>query len=128
MQLTSTLLTTLAIAGGLSAAPAPAYMDVRATEAAFWLVSGWGNPNCQGSFLWSYTGTQSACVNVPSFAASVSYSFNQNTRFELRATPNCGISRRNEAVEAGLVEVKNVATPSQGCINFGTWAFKVDPL
>ncbi|VBB81503.1 Putative protein of unknown function [Podospora comata] len=57
-------------------------------------MSGWGNPNCQGSFLWAYQGTGNACVNVRTQAASIDYATTVSTRVKLINTANCGIVGR----------------------------------
>ncbi|GAB1319969.1 hypothetical protein MFIFM68171_10179 [Madurella fahalii] len=127
----------LAAAGLVAAAPAPAHIDVRADT--FWNLSGWGNPQCQGNFLWSYQGTGPACVNVRTFAASASYVFNQNTEIQLINFPTCGLSRAASTGDDAntttvVIEVNNnngalaARAPSTGCLNTPLMAFRVTPL
>lgn len=118
-------------------ARAPAHIDVRADT--FWNLSGWGNPQCQGSFLWSYQGTGPACINVRTYAASASYVFNQDTEIQLINFPTCGLSRMagtdadanstTVVVEARGDKGTLVARdPAVGCLNTPLQAFRVTPL
>ncbi|KAH6847558.1 hypothetical protein B0I37DRAFT_415291 [Chaetomium sp. MPI-CAGE-AT-0009] len=136
MQIFSTIYI-LAIAGIATAAPAPAQIDPRA---GYWSVAGWGNPNCQGSFLWVYQGTGNACYNVPTMAASVSTGIQQNTQFEWRPSATCGLNRQaHEDADANstvstleardnsgnALAARQVTT---GCSNAPVQAFKVTLL
>lgn len=59
-----------------------------------WYMNGWGNPNCQGSFLWAYQGNGNACVNVPAMAASVSFGISPGVaELGLVNLPTCGLAR-----------------------------------
>ncbi|KAK4201979.1 hypothetical protein QBC40DRAFT_295115 [Triangularia verruculosa] len=91
MKLSSSIFS-LTVAGLAAATPVPAHLDVRAD--AFWYMSGWGNPNCQGSFLWVYQGTGNACVNVRTQAASIDFASTMTVRVELINAATCGIAGR----------------------------------
>ncbi|KAK0667903.1 hypothetical protein QBC41DRAFT_365850 [Cercophora samala] len=144
MRLSSSALS-LAMAGLAVATPVPAHLDIRAEN--YWYLTGWGNPNCQGSFLWAYQGNGNACYNVPAMAASVSWGISTGTaELSLVNFPTCGLGRA--AVLAGssdattnesrpIVEVIEVKGDGDSGLqerqvqaschnsNTGVWAFQV---
>ncbi|KAK3295097.1 uncharacterized protein B0H64DRAFT_375807 [Chaetomium fimeti] len=112
-------LSTLVAAGLVAAAPtAPeSYIDVRAEDDYFWAVSGWGNPTCEGSLLWSYQGTGSSCINVRTFAASASYIVNHESQLELINVAECGFS--------GLAKTDNQPNITTGCVTAPVMSFRI---
>ncbi|KAH6842455.1 hypothetical protein B0I37DRAFT_381968 [Chaetomium sp. MPI-CAGE-AT-0009] len=134
------MLCTLVTAGLVSAAPTTteSYIDVQAEDDYLWNLSGWGNPRCEGTFLWLYQGTGNACVNVKTFAASVSYAVTHDTKFELAPYQAvCGFSRLAKAesqpnittVIVGGSESNNAPlvarAPAQGCFDNPVMSFRV---
>ncbi|KAK4661153.1 uncharacterized protein QC763_704760 [Podospora pseudopauciseta] len=91
MKLSSSVFS-LGMAGLAVATPVPVHLDIRADN--YWYMTGWGNPNCQGSFLWAYQGNGNACVNVPAMAASVSFGISPGVaELSLVNFPTCGLAR-----------------------------------
>ncbi|KAK4042027.1 hypothetical protein C8A01DRAFT_33913 [Parachaetomium inaequale] len=132
-----TTLCTLAAAGLAAAAPASAHLDVRADT--FWELTGFGNPQCQGSNLWTYQGTGNACINVKTFAASFRYEFHQNTKVELINFPTCGLSgvasTEADATNTTSIDFEGrddnsalAARDFNGCQNDSLQAFRVTIL
>jgi hypothetical protein len=106
---------------------------------AFWKLTGFGNPQCQGTALWTHQGSGSACINVETFAASFTYEFRQNTKLELINFPTCGLngvaSREADEGTTSVVFVEGeddsgalAARDFSGCQNNSLWAFRVTIL
>ncbi len=91
----------------------------RSPGATFWYIVGYGNPNCQGTALWSEGGSSNTCTDALTMAASYAWAAGQDTMFKTWAEPDFCTNRVTGRVV--WVTQKTItmdgATGKHGCVN-----------